>query len=103
MECMACGVPTILAANSGQLDLLGDGRALPLQRQRKPSDLRRHDFSTEGWGESDVEEMVEALEMLWQDRNAATAMGAKGAAFMRELSWRHQMAKLKDVLRPYLA
>ncbi len=102
MECMACGVPTILAANSGQLDLLGDGRALPLQRQRKVAELRRHDFSTDGWGESDIEEMVEALEMLWQDRNAATAMAAKGAAFLRELSWRNQMAKLKDVLRPYI-
>jgi glycosyltransferase involved in cell wall biosynthesis len=102
MECMACGVPTVLAANSGQLDLVGDGRALPLQRQRKVSELRTHDISTEGWGESDIAEMVEALESLWRDREAARAMGAKAAAFMREMSWRNQMAKLKEVLRPYI-
>ena len=102
MESMACGVPTILAANSGQLDLIGDGRALPLQRQRPVAPLRPHDFSTAGWGESDVEEMVEALESLWRDRAAARAIGEKGAAFMHALSWSNQMAKLKDVLRPFI-
>ena len=101
MECMACGVPPILAANSGQRDLIGDGRALPLQRQRNVAELRKHDFGTDGWGESDIEEMVEALETMWRDRAAARAIGAKAATFMHELSWRNQMAKLKEVLRPY--
>src|SRR3546814_11829793 len=39
-------------------------------------------LGTGGWGESDVEEMVEALETVWRDRERARAIGAAGAEFM---------------------
>jgi len=33
MECMACGIPTILSANTGHLDLVQDDTCLPLLQQ----------------------------------------------------------------------
>ncbi|WP_448207723.1 glycosyltransferase family 4 protein [Azospirillum sp. sgz302134] len=83
MECMACGVPAILSANTGHLDLIRDGTCVPLTRQGRVSTS----FGTEGWGESDVEEMVAALERLWADRAEAARIGRQGAAFLAELTW----------------
>jgi glycosyltransferase involved in cell wall biosynthesis len=64
-ETMACGVPVILAANTGVKDLIAEGNSLPLTRQRTVRDYPL--AGTEGWGESDVEEIVEALERLYSD------------------------------------
>src|SRR3546814_10727981 len=60
MEAMACGVPTILSANTGHLDIVAEGACIPLRRQR-PVVVDDRYLGTGGWGESDVEEMVEAL------------------------------------------
>jgi glycosyltransferase involved in cell wall biosynthesis len=99
METMACGVPTILSANTGHLDLLpGDG-AWALRRQRP---VVREGIGTAGWGESDVEEMLEALETLWRDRAQAKALGARGAAAMTRLSWQNHIAALTSTLGPLL-
>jgi glycosyltransferase involved in cell wall biosynthesis len=99
MECMACGVPAIVAANTGQLDLVDSGACYPLRRQGPVGS--RDGRGTEGWGESDVDEIVEALETVWRDRAAARAMGERGAAFMHAHSWATQMALLKETIRPY--
>lgn len=86
MEAMACGVPVILSANTGHLDLIRDGNCLPLRHQDPvvdPAGRRR------GWGESSVEEVVDHLETLYTDRVAAHACADKAWAFMRgERTWR---------------
>ena len=41
-------------------------------------------LGTAGWGESDVEEIVEALETLYRDREAARTMGALSGHGHRE-------------------
>jgi glycosyltransferase involved in cell wall biosynthesis len=99
MECMACSVPTILSANTGHLDLLQHDAALPL-RQQRPVHLA--DTGTEGWGESSVDEMVEALETLWRDRAQAAALGARGAAAMAQLAWTRQVEALLQAIAPHL-
>ena len=83
MECMACGVPSILSANTGHLDVIGPGACIPLTRQYPIHGA----FGSDGWGESDVEEIVEALESLWADRERAAAIGRAGAALMAGLTW----------------
>ena len=88
MEAMACGVPTILSANTGHLDLLHGDVAIPLRRQDA---IVYSECATDGWGESDVEEMVEALESVWRDRTAARALGLRGSAAMHRLSWDSQV------------
>jgi glycosyltransferase involved in cell wall biosynthesis len=91
MECMACGIPVILSANTGHLDLLRGGGAMPLERQMPVS----HRFlDTTDWGESDVEEMVEKLELVWRDRAGAATVAARGAEAMARLTWRGQIEAL---------
>jgi len=96
MECMACGVPTILSANTGHLDIIREGICLPLHRQRTAIDVTGD--GTEGWGESDVDELVEAPEPIWQDRRTASEIGARAAAHLQTMTWSTQLEKLKIVL-----
>jgi glycosyltransferase involved in cell wall biosynthesis len=99
MECLACGIPSILSANTGHLDLLRHDIALPLARQGQPRSTH-HD--TTDWGECDVEEMVEALEALWRDRTAAAALGDRAARFMGGMAWTNQLRLLIEAIEPDL-
>jgi predicted O-linked N-acetylglucosamine transferase (SPINDLY family)/glycosyltransferase involved in cell wall biosynthesis/SAM-dependent methyltransferase len=102
MECMACGVPCILSANTGHLDLIQSENCLALGRQGSVTPVPPY-RGTEGWGESDVEEIVEALETLWQDRQRAETIGGAGRSFIAERTWSSHAANLKRVLLPYLS
>lgn len=100
MECMASGVPTIVSANTGHLDLVAMQGCLPLPTQRgvvPPTHFfRGHD----GWGESSVDEMVAALETLYTDSAGRRALGVAGAVAMAPLTWRAQTARLLEILAP---
>lgn len=98
MECLACGIPTILSANTGHLDLLRHGIAMPLVRQGTPV---KAGVDTTDWGESDVEEMVAALEAVWRDRAAAEALGACAARFMAGMRWGEQLELLLRTIAPF--
>ncbi|MEP7344884.1 MAG: glycosyltransferase, partial [Gemmatimonadaceae bacterium] len=102
MECMAAGVPTIVSSNTGHLDLVASGGCIPLRRQRVVSPPTRFYSGTEGWGESDVAEIVEVLERAHDDRAAVRAIGAQGASIMQGWSWRSQVERLITELRPLL-
>lgn len=97
METMACGVPTILSANTGHLDIIRDGACIPLRNQR-PVAADEPGLGTEGWGESDIDEIVEALESVWRDRERAREIGAAGAAHMAEYSWKTQLDRLLGLI-----
>ncbi|HEY1930663.1 MAG TPA: hypothetical protein VGG99_01500 [Acetobacteraceae bacterium] len=100
MECMACGIPTILSGNTGHLDLLRHAHvALKLERQgTSESDY----YDTTDWGESDVEEALEKLETVWRDRADAAALGARAADFMRTMTWRSQLDLLLRAIEPFM-
>jgi glycosyltransferase involved in cell wall biosynthesis len=85
MECMACGVPTILSRNSGHLDLIGEATCFPLDRQGPVAGP--YPQSYDGWGESDVDEIVETLERIYQDRAAAQERGRRGAELLASFTW----------------
>ncbi|MBM3834217.1 MAG: glycosyltransferase family 4 protein [Verrucomicrobia bacterium] len=87
MECMASGLPTILSANSGHLDLLDQAHCYPLHKQGPVAPLPPIVIGTEHWGESDVDEVVEALERVYRDRAEAKLKGMAAANFMRDWSW----------------
>jgi glycosyltransferase involved in cell wall biosynthesis len=97
-EAMACGVPVIAARNTGMLDLLTDGNSIPLRHQSPVVAPPGH--GTEGWGESDVEEMLEALEFLYRNRDAAAGIGAAARAWLLEhgRTWPGHAAQLKSWL-----
>jgi tetratricopeptide (TPR) repeat protein/glycosyltransferase involved in cell wall biosynthesis len=92
MESMACGLPTILSANTGHLDLIESDRcyALTHQKPTKPIPIFQ---GVEGWGESDVEEIVEALEQVYTDYQTAQAKGKAAAHFMQDWTWEKQVQR----------
>lgn len=86
MEAMACGVPVVLSANTGHLDIIHEERCLVLREQKPMPDAEGR---TIGWGESSVDELVEHLEKLYTDRAAAQARVRKALEFVRsERTWR---------------
>jgi glycosyltransferase involved in cell wall biosynthesis len=91
MEAMACGVPTILSANTGHLDLLRDDAALALTDQRAIA-------SAPGWRESNIEEILAALEALYADRAKARQIGAAGAKLLSGLTWARTAAEMKRII-----
>lgn len=97
MECMACGVPTILSANTGHLDLVAEDRCFPLVAQ-PPAAAPVPGRSVEGWGESDVAEIVDTLEVTYADREEASHRGRAAAAFMRDWTWSKQTDRLLEAL-----
>jgi glycosyltransferase involved in cell wall biosynthesis len=94
-EAMACGVPTIVAANTGVLDLLAQDNCIALVRQR-PVNVGS-DYGTQGWGESDLEELLLALETLYSDTATRRRIGEGGARWIPEQSrtWATHATALK--------
>ncbi|HEY4265943.1 MAG TPA: glycosyltransferase family 4 protein [Micropepsaceae bacterium] len=97
-EAMACGVPVILAPNTGVKDLIAGDNAVTLTRQTPVRDSGQ--MGTEGWGESDVEEIVEALERLYGDSALRKKIGANGADWIvkEDRTWAHHARGLKSLL-----
>jgi glycosyltransferase involved in cell wall biosynthesis len=88
METMACGVPTILSANTGHRDLIEGDNCYALTRQAPVPERP-------GWGESDLDEIVAALEAAYADRDDARRRGAAGAATLAALPWSRTAREIK--------
>jgi glycosyltransferase involved in cell wall biosynthesis len=86
MEALAAGLPSVLSANTGHLDLIRDGVCIPLETQGPCRPFGTFG-SVEGWGESDPEEVAAALIRLRDDREAAEIMGRKASRMMEQWSW----------------
>mgnify|MGYP002821232884 CR=1 FL=1 len=95
MEAIACGVPTLLSANTGHLDLLKDVPAVKLSQQASVPSLHATD-GTEGWGESDVEEIVHRLERVHQDWNTSRKQARLAAEAIESRSWQRRTAALQE-------
>ncbi|MDR3450911.1 MAG: glycosyltransferase [Alphaproteobacteria bacterium] len=97
MEAMACGVPTYVSYNTGQkdlVDLIGCG-AFRSQRAVKPSLTMQ---SVQDWGESDVDEVVAAMERVYADRAAARREALIVAERMKDWTWAGLNKKLLQVV-----
>jgi glycosyltransferase involved in cell wall biosynthesis len=97
-EAMACGVPVILANNTGVRDLVDSDNCVALSSQGPVTGGPAH--GTDGWGESSVDEIVAALEMLYTDTAARKRIGTRGAEWIieRQRTWRDHAAALKSHL-----
>jgi glycosyltransferase involved in cell wall biosynthesis len=98
IEAMACGIPVILAANTGVLDLARDSNCVPLKRQARIKNFGPS--GTDGWGESDVEEILEALEMLYTDASRRRNIGWAAAEWIAKegRNWANHAERLKALV-----
>lgn len=97
MEAMALGLPTILSANTGHLDFADPKICYVLGDQNRVQEVPFH-RSTEGWGESSVEELQAAMERAYQKRGEALALGKAAATRLAEFSWTNQLNKLLTII-----
>ena len=94
MELMASAVPCIISANTGHLDLIGDDNCYPLINQSasgRPGE--------EGWGGSDIDEIVAQLEDVYANRDSSIRVGRSGREFIAQYSWSSQVEKIVDAVR----
>ncbi|MDB5474539.1 MAG: mshA 8 [Phenylobacterium sp.] len=98
MEAMACGVPTVLSANTGHLDLIEDGAGYALTDQQPVGGVGAGYGGTTGWGESSTEELVAAMERAYADRDDARRRGERGAVKLAALSWRETARRMKQLV-----
>ena len=95
-EAMACGLPVIVGDNTGMKDLIQDGICMPLRTQGKVAGPENERV---GWGESDVGEMVEALEMLYRDRRRREKIGQAASQWIREhRTWQIHAREMKKLV-----
>jgi glycosyltransferase involved in cell wall biosynthesis len=96
-EAMACGVPVIIANNTGMKDLVTEDNCVSLVHQR-PVPAGRG-IGTEDWGESSVDEIVEALERVYVDRAWARSLGSTAARWIAaNRTWKLHSEQLKRFL-----
>ncbi len=98
MECMACGVPVVLSRNTGHLDLIKNGNCYPLEDQRAVADRWNGVGDVQCWGESQVDEVVERLEQIFEDREEAKRRGLRAARMMQRLTWADTARQMKEVV-----
>ncbi|WP_161712564.1 glycosyltransferase family 4 protein [Allorhizobium undicola] len=101
MECMACGVPTILSANTGHLDLIDGRNCYALEAQAPVAGEGEGVGDVAGWGESSVEEIEDALERAYRDRNEARRRGERGAAKLAGFTWSRTADQMKAIVRSF--
>ena len=97
MECMASGVPTYVSYNTGHRDLVDliGCRSFRTQRPVMPSSSLK---TVQDWGECDVDEVVEALEEVYTQREDAQRDAAMVAARMKEWEWGKLNEKLLSLV-----
>lgn len=97
-EAMACGVPVIVANNTGMRDLIDGDNCLALSSQDPVT--AEPGLGTDGWGESRVEEIVAALEKFYTDTQQRKRIAARGSAWILEhrRTWRDHASTLKNHL-----
>ncbi|MGJ3254666.1 MAG: tetratricopeptide repeat protein [Elainellaceae cyanobacterium] len=98
MESLACGIPTILSANTGHLDLIHHENCYPLYQQNAVQPIPPY-HGTDGWGESTVDEVVETLEAVYQNRDQARQRGIAAAQFMQDWTWDKQVKRLLNAIQ----
>jgi glycosyltransferase involved in cell wall biosynthesis len=95
MEAIASGVPTIISANTGHLDLIEQCPSV-LRLAPRPFAPRRtwnhhgEPISSQGWAESDVDEIVHLLGTVYDDPER----GRTAANEIADWSWPNQTQRL---------
>lgn len=94
-EAMASGIPVIAALNTGMRDLLTEDNSIALKKQSAVSGAPGS--STQGWGESDVDEIVAALEYAYDHREQARQIGGRSREWLIDNSrtWQAHARELK--------
>ena len=95
-EAMACRIPVIASFNTGMQDLLTEDNCIVLRKQSAIGGARAS--AMQGWGESDVDEIVAALEYAYDHRDQVRQIGRRSREWLVEhqRTWQAHARELKD-------
>lgn len=79
MEALASGVPCILSDSTGHKDLISS--PIPCYALERSTETPGHKY----WADSDLEEVIEALEHVYQNRGEARKTGTLAADIMHDM------------------
>jgi len=97
MEAMACGVPTYVAYNTGQKDLVDLIGCNGFMQQKQVAQAPNME-TFQDWGESDVEEVLAAMEYVYTNRTDAAAKAAITATNVAAWDWSPLNEKLLQIV-----
>jgi glycosyltransferase involved in cell wall biosynthesis len=97
MEYMACGKPAIASYSSGHRDVANERNAVLLKRLA-PLPVSAGDQLFAQWDEPDLEEIVEALEWAYANRDALRRLGSAAGESMQAFSWGAAARQFYEVL-----
>lgn len=93
MECMACGIPTLLSRSTGHLDIMHFPNAIPVEVTQKTSSDQIQGI--EDWREADIDDAVAKLEILYKLKTeTGSTHGTQG--FPR--TWTQHSEDLEDIV-----
>jgi glycosyltransferase involved in cell wall biosynthesis len=98
MECLATGLPCIIADNTGQKDLVAACPTAYRLAHQPQAETRLSGWDVTDWGESSVEEIVEHLEAIYTRRDEAHARGSVCARQMRAWNWPDKADAIIDAI-----
>jgi glycosyltransferase involved in cell wall biosynthesis len=99
LECLATGVPTIIADNTGQHELAQAPYVWSLEATATPRSVPPGVTGTDGWGEARVEQIVALLEQIHAQQKAARLRAAAAVPDMARRSWAVQARQFVDLLQ----
>lgn len=99
LECLATGVPTIVADNTGHHELAQAPYLWALEATAAPRSLPPGVTGTDGWGEARVEQIVAHLEQIHAQHKAARTRAAAAVPDMVRRAWPTQARHFVDVLQ----
>jgi len=102
LECMASGVPCIVARNTGHLELAREQIAYPLVEQSSVAPPLARVRGTEGWGTAGVDDIIAQLEQVFTNTSDARRRGVAAAREVASYSWHRHTAHFAELLQPIL-
>ncbi|MBV8061717.1 MAG: glycosyltransferase family 4 protein [Alphaproteobacteria bacterium] len=97
MEAAACGIPTYVAANTGQKDLV-ELIGFPAFRHQGGVKASSVMNTVQDWGETDVDEVVQAMEYVYTQRQAARDEALQLAGRLTAWDWGSLNEKLLQIV-----
>jgi glycosyltransferase involved in cell wall biosynthesis len=96
LEAMACGLPVIATAWSGQTEFLHEGVGFPLRvRSLAPADPRCPYYIGYRWAEPDADQLVEYMRYVYHNRDAAVQIGQQAAREVHSRwTWAHAAQRI---------
>ena len=102
LECMASGVPCIVARNTGHLELAREQIGYPLVEQSAVEPAHARVPGTDGWGAARVDDIIAQLEQVYTNTSDARRRGVAAAREVAPYGWHRHTAHFAELLQPIL-